>query len=108
MVSLLLSFCLVVLETCLPCSGTISLGPRDVGTLANMVKRRALLLCVNKGMTEDQVEHILGRHTSCICYGLLSPSNGGYLCYYGRYEVVVNFRIDRTVTHWSYIREEAR
>ena len=39
--SLLLSFCLAVLEACLPCSGTMPGGTRDVGTLAKMVKGRA-------------------------------------------------------------------
>jgi hypothetical protein len=61
MVTLLLFFCLTILEACLPCSGTMYGGTRDVGTLAKMVKGRALLLCVNKGMTEDQVERLLGR-----------------------------------------------
>ena len=56
-----LTLCLAALEACLPCSGTMSVGTRDVGTLAKMVKGRALLLCVKKGMTEYQVEGFLGK-----------------------------------------------
>ena len=61
MVTLLLSFCLAALEAGLPSYGTTTGAPRDVGTLANLVKGRALLYLVHNEMTNDQVERILGQ-----------------------------------------------
>jgi outer membrane protein assembly factor BamE (lipoprotein component of BamABCDE complex) len=93
-----LTLCLAALEACLPCSGTMSGGTRDVGTLANLVKERALLCLVHKGMTDDQVERILGRPDS----GILRFGAGWEIWYYRSLGVDVEFNSECKVIRVSY------
>ena len=84
-----LTLCLAVLEACLPCSGTMSGGnPRCGHPVAGLVKERALLCLVHKGMTDDQVEQILGR-TDCGISWVQLPV--GEMWYYRSLGVDVEF-----------------
>ena len=100
-----LTLCLAVLEACLPCSGTMSGGTRDVGTLAKMVKGRALLLCVKKGMTEEQVEGFLGKpDREILSGGGISPGLEWLRSlWYFRSGLLIRFE-DEKVSSFSYLR----
>ena len=93
-----LTLCLAVLEACLTCSGTMSGGTRNVGTLANLVKERASLYLVQKGMTNDQVERILGRPDD----GILRFGAGWEIWYYRSLGVDVEFNTDCKVVRVEY------
>ena len=69
MATMLLSLCLAALEASCPSPGAVPSGCRDVGILAEMVKGRALARFVKKGMTQEQVQLLLGENASRITLG---------------------------------------
>jgi hypothetical protein len=85
--TLLLAWCLMGLDSAFPCCGTIGPGPPEPAVLARMVQGRLLLCLVRKGMTEAQVERILGRPQG----KGWNPDLSGYEADYP-YGVVVDYR----------------
>lgn len=58
----LLLYCLLFLDVLLPKSNiTICVGQHDLAKLGKLAKGRAMLLVLKEGMTEQQVQHLLGR-----------------------------------------------
>jgi hypothetical protein len=102
MVKLLLSLCLAVLEAVLPCSGSASGGTRDVGRLATAVKGRVLLFSLQKGMTPEQVEHLLGRPDACRGFGLGAVDEYWWYSHYDVQVVVIGWK----VAEYGYIHRE--
>jgi hypothetical protein len=74
------------LETVVPVFGTIETSRPDAAFIGNLVKGPVFLVLVKEGMTDEQVEQILGKATGWEMEGSLDPCKS-----YGRLGVNVQF-----------------